>query len=245
MGEQVGSKVQLLASIARVDNGLAQIAADRRRLEVQLADVEQGLKKRRLEIQARERVLAERRVGYQQEEGSIKDEEQKLVSRRKALGTLSNRKSIEKAEQEIGFAGRQIDKRQEVLLASLDEIERVEKERAVLEGEANALAQQLETLREEARATFINLEQRENDYRLKRTDLCALIDPESLALYERVRSKYPGDAVTVVNGASCSSCCIQVAAQLLVEIQRGGALVRCRGCGRILCMAEGEASSSE
>ena len=227
------SMIKSLSEICKIDTALGGIFAERKKIEAGLASLEAQIKKGLLEREARARLLVEKKTRYQREEKSLKEEAERLVSRRKALGSLGNRKSLEKAGQEITFASKQLDEREEAMISSIDEIERLEADVKKIDEGLSALKESLGKAQEEARGTFINFEQRESDYRGKRAEFCATIEPDKLSLYDRIREKHL-DAVTPVVNGSCASCYMQVAPQLVLEIQKDVSIVKCRGCGRIL-----------
>ncbi len=233
MSENQANLVLALSAVCKIDIALAGILAERKRLEKSAGDYQADLKRITLEFEQKKRALAEKKLKYQREEAELKAESEKLVSRRKALGTLGNKKSLEKAEQEITFASRQLEAREEALLSTIDANEALEKELQALQEKIVVAKEDLKKIQDESREAFVNFESRESQYREKREELIAAVSGEVLSLYDRIREKFV-DAVVPVSGSSCSSCFISVAPQLLVEIQRGEKVVRCRGCGRIL-----------
>lgn len=226
--------VKCLAEICKIDAGLSSVLAERKRYEKEHNEAETKLKKFHSEHDFKAKHLSDLRLRYQREEKQLKEEAQRLSTRRMALGTLGNRKSIEKAEQEITFASRQIESREETMLSELDVLEKLEKEVSALKASEKAAQEDLLKLRDDIRAANIHLEKRESDYRSRRAELASNIDESSLSIYERTRERYAGDAVTAVSNGTCASCFMQVAPQLVVQIAQAQSIVKCRGCGRIL-----------
>jgi uncharacterized protein len=234
MADPHSNLLSRLIKISQHDTSLSRIRAEKKKLETELEAKVQHIKKLETELEKRKKLHQERKQKYSKEEKTLKEEQAKLVDRRKALTTLSSYKLQQAAEKEIEAAARQLGMREEAAIKSLDEVE-------TIESEANQITRGLETLREqhgklllESKATLMNLEEREATHRKGREEQAAGVDEANLKAYERIYEKFPMGAVQPVKGGTCSGCHIQVAPQILVQIAKGDALVRCRGCGRIL-----------
>jgi len=229
------SVLETLIHLSKVDASLARIFADKQKLEQTLVAKEAELKKLLQDKDTKAKVTAQKKSNYLVEEKSIKEEQAKLVERRKALDTLGNYKLQQAALREIEFATRQLSTRDDGLLKMIEEADAVDdihKKADVLHQEASA---SLLKLRKETEENLALLEVRRSERAAERGTLLPKVLPTNLQIYERTKSKFPGDAmVAVAANSSCGGCSIQVAAQLMVHIHQGDSLVKCRGCGRIL-----------
>lgn len=232
-----------LVLISQIDAAMARMAAERKRLENEAAALKAKLRSGEGDRQSREKALKDKKIRLQREEKSLKEEQEKLIARRKALTTFSNYKLQQAAEREIEHASRQLRIREEALLSAMEESDKLEQECLGLQESCRALGAALSALLEESRETFSSFEERGADYRQKRAALAAQVEERTLALYERISERHPCDAVVAVKNHACTGCFIQVAPQLLVQIAQGNAVVKCRGCGRILYLEE-DASAS-
>jgi predicted nucleic acid-binding Zn-ribbon protein len=229
------SVLETLIHLSKVDASLARIFADKTKLEQILAAKEAELKKLLLDKDAKTKVAAQKKSNYLVEEKSIKEEQAKLVERRRALDTLGNYKLQQAALREIEYATRQLGARDDGLLKLIEESDAandVLRKAEVAYEEASAA---LTNLRKETEENLILLETRRSEKVSERAGILPRVLPANLQIYERTKMKYPGDAmVAVAANSSCGGCFIQVAAQLMVHIHQGDSLVKCRGCGRIL-----------
>lgn len=244
MAESTGALLSNLIKLSRLDVLLAGIAAERKRLQSKLTEAEGALRRSALVAQTKQRTLEERRAKYAQSEKSLKEEQQKLVDRRKALTTLSNYKLQQAAEREIDHANENLSAQETVLIRMLEEIDAMSADFAGVESAFKAERDRFVVLRDETAATLSTLESREKEYVVERTSLVKLIDPASLTQYERIKGKFPMGAVAKVEQSTCSGCFMQVGPQVAVLLARGNALVRCPGCGRILFQEEAPAAAS-
>ncbi len=230
----IASLLQTLTELGKIDGAVARILAEKKRTESSLQLQRQLLKKLQGEFDARSKVLEEKRGRYNKEEKFLKDEREKLIARRKALASQNNYKLQQAAEREIEHNSRVLNAREEALIAVVDELSALEKECALKKESVDKESAALQALMEDANTAFANFEERLGAYQGDREGLVGKVEPQYLSLYERIRERFPGDALAAVRTGSCAGCFIQVVPQMVVEITKGQSIVRCRGCGRIL-----------
>lgn len=223
-----------LIELSRVDAAIVRIQVEKKRTLQELATRKTALQKNSSERQVFQKTLDEKKARYAREEKSLKEERDKLIARRKTLATLGNYKLQQAAEREIEHASRQLTVREESTLAWLDEIDKLEKQVVSLQSVFDEQSVALQQLEKESEEVFSRLEDQESERSKERANIVSQLRSADLGMYERVRERYPGDAVLAIQSGACSGCFMQVAPQLLVQITRGDSLVRCRGCGRIL-----------
>ncbi len=72
------------------------------------------------------------------------------------------------------------------------------------------------------------------DVLAQRKQMATTIDSTSLAKYEALRVKKRGQAVSLLNGDSCTLCGVEQTSQVSQQVRQGTQLVYCESCGRIL-----------
>lgn len=227
-----------LIVIGKLDGTLAGIKAERLKLEGSLSSKQAAVKKAEQDLKARTKVHEEKRARQSKDEKLLKEESQKLVDRRKALSTLNNYKLQEKAAHEIELASKQLNTREEVLLKEMEEVERLAKDIAKAKELLDTNSEELEKLKTESHEIFVSLEERQSRHVAEREKQAVEIPEQMLKTYERIKDKFPMDAIVPVKNNSCCGCHMQTPAQIMVQIARGDEIVRCRGCGRILYIEE-------
>lgn len=240
MAESNQKLLKDLVLIGQIDAKLARIFAERKKLEALRVERSQALDRGAQSAQAKEIEHKTQERSYQREEKRLKEEQQKLVDRRKALATLGNYKLQEAAEREIEHSADRLGSQEEGLIALLDQLEKIKNESDQLKSAFEKMHQDFQTFEEEARATLETLEERKREATSDRAQQASVIDPASLQAYERIHQRFPMDPVVKINNSACSGCFMQVGPQVVIQITRGDALIKCRGCGRILYLAEGE-----
>ena len=225
-----------LSIISRLDGILAQIKAERLRLEGQEKDRQKHLLKLETECRSQASALEQRKTRQQREETQLNEERQKLIDRRKALSSFSGQKVQQAAEREIAAAAELLNAQEEGLIQGLSDIENLEAQLAGRkESLATALAEERDFSRDLA-ATRISLDQRQSDKEAKKSEMLGGIDPAAVSTYNRVRDRFPQNAVVPIRDRSCSGCFQSLVAQTVMQVQRGDGVVKCQGCGRILCL---------
>lgn len=149
-------------------------------------------------------------------------------------GRITNPKELQDLQQESAALQRQMSGKEDVLLNAMIELEQVE-------GDHN----QAIVAREEAIKTYTqktaqwSAEREQLNMRLERLrkerETVAKTTPEDeLMLYEEIRKKRKGIAVSSVTDRFCSACGSSLSALLLQAAKSPSHLARCDTCGRIL-----------
>ena len=227
-----------LVLISKIDSAIAGISAEKKKLTDSSASKHELVGATELSAKETEFNLRERKSFYGREERHLKEAQQKLVDRRKALTSLSNYKLQVAAEREIEAAAKQLAAQEERYVGDLDELDALTAAAQEAKAAYQAALEDSAVFDKEMAETCKVLEERMKEYVVEREALAPLIDQKSMALYTRVKDKYPMDAVVALSRNVCSGCFLELGPQSMVEIARGQSLIRCRGCGRILFLED-------
>ncbi len=156
--------------------------------------------------------------------------EQKLYD-----GRIKNPKELANLQHEVDGLKARRDQMEDKALEIMDQTELAEagvantsSELKRLEGEWHHQQQGLTIDIEQLKAVLSDLEQ-------KRQLILARIDPQIVSLYQELK-RQKGTAVAKVDQGMCRGCRISLSTSELQWV-RGGSLVRCGSCGRILFLA--------
>ena len=227
-----------LILISKIDSNLARIAAERKKIEIELAQKQAQRRKAENDHAALADVLADKKKRYEKEEKRIKEEREKLVERRKALSSLSNYKLQQSAVKEIEHSAKDIDVWEGGILSLVDEADQVSIELGKLAQVLEQAHAAFVLAEKEANETFTNFERRIAEYQQQREQLSPQLDPVALSTYQKVMERYPSNAVVPLNKDACTGCFMALGPQVKVQILRGDSLVKCRSCGRIVYIEE-------
>ena len=224
-----------LISLSQVDSNIARITAEKKRLEADLEKKKEALDKAENAYQVKAVALLDFRKLYEREDKHIKQEQQKLIDRRKSLAHLGGDYKLQlAAEREVEHAGKQLGGQEEKLIEVLEKLSALEKdEQAAAEVLAKAKKEHQDALKE-VQETVRNSNERLQQHEKERTELLTGADRKDLAIYDRVRSRFPMDPVVPILNHTCQGCFMGLGPQATLQVSRGTALIRCRGCGRII-----------
>ncbi len=175
---------------------------------------------------------------YKEQELDLKSCEEKISQYSVQLYSAKNNEQYKAFLKEIELQKRLKTEIEEAMLFSLEMIEekekltqRQEKELKALEEVTNAKIASLK--KEEADIKKIRQEKEK-----EREQFIQGVDKEAVAIYEKIRSKKDGVAVSEVVKERCSVCFNPVPPQRILEIKRRLNLYFCDYCGRILYISE-------
>jgi predicted nucleic acid-binding Zn-ribbon protein len=228
-----------LIELSKVDIKIAILTAEQRRIEGDLAKRQQALGALATKRDGKGRALADKRALVVREEKAIKGERDKLNERRRALSTLGNYKLQQAAEREILFVGKEIGKREDMLLGIMREVELLEKDVVEIESSMGGLQDELQAAQAEAEVALASIAGQLQEAQAVRNEKAGVIGQGAvLTAYNRVRERFPSDPVVpLVNHDSCGGCYMKVGPQVVVQLSRGD-VVKCQGCGRFFRLPE-------
>lgn len=197
------------------------------------------------DLQERRQRLGECEVAFKEgtlkqvlEEHRLRDEEKKIVERRKQISAMGGAKGAKVMEREVDIASRTLQAMEERALKAMEETAELE---AKLNELRTGLEQQEAQFEEEApkiEAEVANLDQSIAALKKDRQKNLSNLDDRLARLYERVTTRYPGSAIAYAKNGSCRSCFRALPHQTYNQILAGNALIQCPGCSRILVYLE-------
>lgn len=226
--------VQLI-ELSQLDSTIFRVLAEKKKLETGAVKKKQEYVAFSNQVQEKQKGFKSRKSQYQKEEQFLKEERDKIAERRKGLSTHNNSKVQQAAEKELDYSARQINLKEETLLATISELEKLEAENKKYLEELAAKRSELEKFLKEGQETMPSLEERIQRHTARRQELLRLVNPAFLAQYDRARTRYPMDPVVPLDAkGSCAGCFINVGPQLVQRIVKGETAERCPGCARIV-----------
>lgn len=228
----------VVIDLSKIDVQIANLSAQKKKLESDVVARKTVITGHESKKAARVKILAEKSALCSKEEKSVKQERERINERRAALNTLNNYKLQQAAEREIDFVAKQIGQREDLLLGLMREIENLEKEIKDMDGVIQGLMGELAALEKESTETITTLNAQLDELNRARGEKAGLLAGNPvLAVYNRIRDRFPSNPVVdVLNRDSCAGCFMKLGPQVTVQVSRGD-VVKCPGCGRILRLA--------
>jgi predicted nucleic acid-binding Zn-ribbon protein len=207
-------------------------------IERERATLYADLARSREKLEALEGSYKEAVSRHNLEDHRLKDEEAKIVERRKQLTALGGAKSAKLVERELDIATRVMETLEKSASEAAEEAERLTAELddlktkvEALEGDFDEQTKEAESALQEANTELQGLEKTRNG-------LLAKLDDRLKNLYRRVSKRYSGDAVAKAVEGACRSCYRALPAQTWNQVMAGNMLIQCPGCNRVMVFVE-------
>ncbi len=229
------NRLDILWQLQQVDTASVETQRELREAKGRLGESEELLQARKA-VQEVEAELAHWRSRLRLQELELGSLDQKIAEIEDRLygGRVTNPKELSSLQQDQEYLKRRQNSLEDDVLQAMAEIEDKEvilkarkEELAAIESAWTQEQQRLTTLiaELEAKATALSVQ---------RAEICQTLSREDLELYEDLRRRRGGVAVTTLNGSLCLGCRVVVPTSKLQQARRKADLVFCSGCGRIL-----------
>jgi predicted nucleic acid-binding Zn-ribbon protein len=207
----------------------------------------QGLEKElhRLEgdIEADKLRVQELQKAQRQYEADIEDAIAHIKKSQGRLMSIKNNKEYQALLKEIEETERGNAKKEDKVLACLEELEKLNKEIEAKEKDLSSMRDHLKSEEITIEKEVAHIEKELSDMDRFKVKLKQTIDSQLLAKYEQIKARSGGIAVSLVNDATCSECHLSIPPQMYNELQRQDTLKFCPNCQRIIYWKEAEAAT--
>ncbi len=229
---------QQLLALLQIDQKFFSSAARNAELEQQRTVLSLEIRDQRQRLADYENASKEGRLKQVIEEHRLRDEEKRIVERRKQLSSLGGAKVARMVEREIDIASRTLQAMEAQALKALEESSELEAKLNALRELVQKLELEFEEKLPALESELSTLSSDLSGLKTERQALLGSIDSRLSRLYERVSGRYPGSAVAVAQNGSCRSCFRALPHQTYNQVLAGNSLIQCPGCSRILICSE-------
>lgn len=224
----------LLLSIAATDKEISTMEAEKNRLTSQRSSMQSEIEKRRENLTALDAHFRQEAQRQALEEHRLKDEETRIVERRKQLSAIGGAKAAKLMEREIDIASRSLEVMGERVQRAGQEADHLSAQVADAKAMLDDLLSSYEKESPQFEERIETLGKQLTSLVKSRADVLKKLEPRLQNLYTRVQNRYPADAIASVKGAACRSCFRALPPQVYNQLLAGNMLIQCPGCARIL-----------
>ena len=238
-GKAVDNKLgQLLLTLSEHDQRICQFTNRQKELNDRRNSLEREIAELRTVIEENEGQYREVASRQALEDHRLKEEQARIVERRKQLTAIGGAKVAKMMEREIDIAGKAVQTLEDEAMKVMEEAERLNKVVTEAKEKLETLSATLtsETPQIESELNSINGEL--SGARTEREALYNTLEPRLQRLYHRVQGRYPASPVAHASKASCRACFRSLPQQTYNQIMAGYYLIQCPGCARILVYTE-------
>lgn len=218
---------QIDAKVLEIERSGGHFPARIKEKEAQLDTLRSGVGALKSELEAKKN---ERRDA----ENTIRDDSDKLQKWKRRLADIKTPREYQALSREVEGVERGIRELEDRVLAIMQDLE--VRQVAVTEKETELKAIETEVLGQirELRERMAIITKEALEAKSARGPIAAQIPPKVLQLYDRVRDRRQGIAVSVASGGNCTACNVAVRPQLLVTVRKLESIETCPSCSRIL-----------
>lgn len=224
-----------LFALQEIDLALDRARARLQEIEEAILETEELAAARQAKME-KEEVLAGLRSKQRELEWEVDEVRSKASEMEAKLygGTVRNAKELSDLDTDVKSLKGQAGKREDVLLALMEEVEAADAEFRAAETEYSQIESAWQANRAALLGEKAELEPEVERLETQRGQQVAEIGRASLGLYELLRERRGGQAVARVDRGMCQGCRISLPVSVLQKARTGVGLVQCVSCERIL-----------
>lgn len=225
---------QQLLSLSSIDGKINSLTEKQHELESRRHEFVTLITERRGRLAAYEKAHKEGTLKQVMEEHRLRDEHERIVERRRQLSSIGGAKVAKMMEREIDIASRSLQAMEERAMKALEEVDEMETHLGELRTSLEEVESQFENENQEIEKELTAVLGELKTLNKEREEVAGTLDDRLSRLYNRVRSRYPGDPVAVAESGACRSCFRSLPQQTYNQVLAGNLYIQCPGCSRLL-----------
>ncbi|MBW2057025.1 MAG: hypothetical protein JRH07_08040 [Deltaproteobacteria bacterium] len=225
--------ILLLRELQETELRIEGLRGDQERYPLKIKELDERLKSEKetiLQEKERLRLLEKER---RRKEGELNEEGEKIKKTKGRLFDVKTNKEYQALLHEIELMESSSDRKEDEILAILEETDELRKTVSKREGSLVAVEKEVRAEISETREKLARLVEEITAMEKRREDIIKSLDGDLLAAYETLKARR-GTALAAVRRGACQGCYVNIPPQMSNEVQRNDRLIRCPNCNRFL-----------
>jgi hypothetical protein len=234
----MSAELTALKNVAALDAKIFKLERERNAIPEQMRKEDQKLDGLRRQAAAKEAEYKEARVQADLNEKDLQAADQAVTKLRTQINQAKTNKEFQTLQHEILSREADNSRFEDEVLKEMEALQKIADER-------DALKEQLAAAESEIKKTHNELDKRHDELstqidalQKKRSGVGHGVPPDIMAKYDRLISRRGETAMVPVVNGSCQGCFMQVRSETMAQLKKGGDLVFCNSCSRILYVDE-------
>jgi predicted nucleic acid-binding Zn-ribbon protein len=225
--------VQALIGLQQADREISRLKEEIAALPKRVAAIEEKLAGTKAAIEKAKAAVKADETARRKYETAIQDLQQKISKYRDQSLDVKTNDQYKALMHEVKFAEQEIRANEDKILELMVNAEAREKDVKAAEAELKAENAEIEQEKAAARERTAEDEKQLTEWKIKRDQARAGVDPDLLRQYDRV-AKYRGTGLSEARDQKCLACQVMLRPQTYNEVRSGATAVFCDSCQRVL-----------
>lgn len=203
-----------------------------------LQEIKEGKEKAELIVKQAEEKIENNLKERRELDLEIKSIEESIRKHKEQLLSVKTNEAYKALMEEIEAEEKKKSSMEDRTLELMIEEEELQKKKKKSEEEAKRIKSEFTERERKILQEKTELSQKIEQLKTAREELTNKIDGSLYKLYIQISSRRNGIALSPVTDGFCSVCQIRIRPQVMEELRKGGKIIRCENCSRILYIPE-------
>ena len=210
-----------------------------------LAARQAALAARQADVEKARKSLQDGKVQLKKNEHSLKAQQTKIDDLKLKLNQVKKNEEYKALQNQIAHDKAAMSKTEDEILQGYEAVETQAAALAKIEAEVKSFAQEVASLQADIESQAAAHKSQLQELETAIVEAETLIPEENRERYRRTVRQFGADALAACENGACLGCFTEVTTQMLNHLINLDQLMFCKSCGRLLYLAEHEATSSK